>query len=132
MTEMPPPAAQGAIRLTLQGNLLSTSVLTPAVRINGWPVPARYGENVLPVYAGTNRVEVSARWLRTYGEATLDVDVPAGQQVSVFYALPWHTFTDGAIGYEKQRRPGLAPLLVGASVIVAVALLVMLVLVLAG
>lgn len=129
---MPPSDAQGQLRLTLQGNPLTTSMITPSVRINGWPVPARYGLNPLPVYAGPNRIEVSAQWLTTYGRATLEVQVPAGQAVDVFYALPWHTFTHGAIGYEKQRRPGLGGILAIAGILVALALVVVLIPLLTG
>ena len=104
----PAAAPMGWLRLTLQGSALTSSMITPSVSINGYRVPAQYGENVIPVYAGPNRVDVSCQWLKEYGQATLQTDVPAGGQVVAYYAAPLHQFTRGAIGYEKQKRPGMA------------------------
>jgi len=35
----------------VHGNAFTASPVAPTVRINGWPVPVRYGVNQLPVYA---------------------------------------------------------------------------------
>ena len=123
----PPEAPMGWLRLTLQGSALTSSMITPAVAVNGWRVPSHYGENVIPVYAGPNRIEVSCQWLMKFGEATLEAQVPAGGQVSAFYAAPWHQFSRGAIGYEKQKRPGAFgfAVMMAAIVLVAVALFVL-------
>src|SRR5689334_3556157 len=97
----PPPPAQppmGWLRLTLQGSPVTSSIITPSVTVNGWRVPASYGENVIPVHAGPNRVDVSCQWLMPFGKATLDTQVPPGAQVPVFYAAPLHQFSQGAIG----------------------------------
>jgi hypothetical protein len=118
------------LRLTLQGSAMTSSMITPAVTVNGHRVVAHYGDNLVPVWAGPNRVEVSCQWLLRYGQATLDLQVPPGAQVPVFYAAPWHQLSRGAIGHERQRRPGLAGflvlmaviLLVAAALVVAVAL----------
>ena len=117
----------GWLRLTLQGSPLTSSMITPRVTVNGWRVPSHYGENVIPVHAGPNRIEVSCQWLMKFGQATLDAQVPAGGQVSAFYASPWHQFSQGAIGYEKQKRPGAVGFAVMMTVIVlvVVALLVL-------
>jgi hypothetical protein len=97
----------GWLRLTLQGSAMTSSMITPTVLVNGWRVPVRYGENVIPVYAGPNRIDVSCQWLKKFGEATLETTVPSGGQVSAYYAAPMHQFSGGAIGYEKQKRPGV-------------------------
>ncbi len=97
------------------------SMVTPRVRINGWGVPASYGLNVIPVNPGHNRIECDNQWMRTYGQAAMDLDVRPGQHVPVFYATPLHQFTTGAIGHEKQKHPGLAVLLailVGIPVVI--------------
>ena len=124
-----PPAQQpmGWLRLTLQGSPLTSNMITPAVTVNGWRVPSHYGENVIPVHAGPNRIDVSCQWLMKFGEATLETNVPAGGQVAAFYAAPWHQFTRGAIGYEKQKRPGALGFVVilTAIVLVMVALFVL-------
>src|SRR4051795_4601916 len=90
-----PPAQppMGWLRLVLQGSAMTSSMITPAVTINGYRVPARYGENVIPVHAGPNRVEGSCQWLRRYGEATLETTVPEGGQVMAYYAAPWDQFS---------------------------------------
>jgi hypothetical protein len=97
-------------------------MITPAVTVNGYRVVAHYGDNIVPVWAGPNRVEVSCQWLLKFGRAALDVQVPPGAQVPVFYAAPWHQFSKGAIGYERQRRPGV----LGFALILAVIVLVVL------
>ncbi|WP_377644333.1 hypothetical protein [Oryzobacter terrae] len=114
MTEVTPggpapqgPRPQGTIRLTLQGNAL-TAGLTPVVHVGGHRLNSRYGTMDVPVWAGPNRVDVHAQWTRRYGEASLEVDVPPGGVVPVFYAAPHHVFSRGDIGLEPQRRRGLA------------------------
>ena len=92
----------GWLRLTLQGSALTSSMITPAVTVNGSRVPSHYGENVIPVYAGPNRIEVSCQWLMKYGEATLDTQVPAGGQVSA--TTPGHgTSSAGARSATRSR-----------------------------
>jgi hypothetical protein len=85
-------------------------------------VIAHYGENVVPVRAGPNRVEVSCQWLLRFGQATLDVQVPPGARAPVFYAAPSHQFSRGAIGFEKQKRPSI----VGFTVMLTVTMLLVL------
>ncbi len=113
----------GWLRLILQGSAMTSSMITPAVTINGYRVPSQYGENVIPVHAGPNRIDVSCVWLKTYGEATLETTVPENGQVTAYYAAPMHQWSRGAIGYEKQKRPGTIAFSVIMAVIVAIVLL---------
>jgi hypothetical protein len=124
----PPPAHQpmGWLRVFIQGNVMTSNMITPALVVNGARVPSRYGENVLPVYAGPTRVELHAQWLRAYGQAAIDTVVPEGQTVTLFYAAPMHQFARGRIGYEKQKRPGVA------GFVALMALIVLVVVVLVG
>jgi len=110
----------GWLRLVLQGSAMSSSMITPAVTVNGYRVPAQYGENVIPVHAGPNRVDVSCQWLKRFGEATLETTVPEGGQVLAYYAAPLHQWSRGAIGYERQRRPGKGGFAVTMAVILAI------------
>jgi hypothetical protein len=121
MSLNPPPT--GWLRLVLQGSALTSSTITPAVTINGYRVPARYGENLIAVHPGPNRVEVSCQWLMRFGEATFETTVPEGGQVMVWYAAPMHQFSRGAIGYERQKRPGVLGFGVAMALIVAILLL---------
>ena len=118
----PPPAHQpaGWIRLTVQGNALTSNMVTPSVRLNGYPVQGAYGASVHPVPPGPWHVDVHCQWLRQYGQAALDVQVADGQTVDVFYAPPWHQFASGRIGLEPQPRPGLGLFLVLMAVVVVV------------
>lgn len=125
-SQSPPPPPQptqpalGTIRLTIQGNMWTSNAITPRVRINGYPVPSRYGTQDLPVYAGHNHIDVDAQWMRTYGQAGIDTTVAPGQVVEVWYASPLHQFTTGNIGFTRQPRPGMGCLVVGLAAIVLV------------
>lgn len=116
---------QGTIRMTVQGSELTTNLVPPTVLVNGHRLSSRFGTMDVPVWAGRNRVDVHAQWMRRYGEASLEFDVAPGQAVPVFYAMPWHQFTHGSMGFEKQKRRGLGVLLAIVAVPIAiVALLV--------
>ena len=110
----------GWISVVLQGNAMTSNMIPPTVQLNGYRMPASYGDNVYPVPPGRWRVDVHAQWLKRFGEATLEVDVAEGQTVRTYYAAPMHQSTGGSIGFEKQPRRGKA---------VAIGLFVLLVLV---
>jgi hypothetical protein len=120
-TAPPPqaPAALAHIDLTVQGNAFTASFLPPRVWINGWPIPPAYGRRTLDVPAGLVRVDVEARWWRTYGQAMAVFTAAPGQMVPVFYAAPHHVFSRGAIGHVRQRRPGVGWLIAVLAVCAA-------------
>lgn len=113
----------GFISLTVQGNVMTSNALTPTVLLNGHQMKTHYGENTFPVPPGTWRVEVYCQWLRRYGQAQMDVQIGEGQATRLFYAPPFHQFSTGAIGYEKQKRKGVA---VFAALMVFIVLVVVL------
>ena len=113
-----PSQPTGTIRLTIQGSVMTSNMLTPTCRINGHTVPTRYGTQDLTVWAGRNHLDLEAQWMRTYGQAAIDVDVAPGQVVDVYYAAPLHQFTTGNIGLTKQKRPGMG-CLIGIVAVVA-------------
>ena len=112
------------MRLTIQGNVMTSNAITPSVDVNGYRMPSRYGTQDLTVYAGRTRLDVHAQWMRRYGEASLDFVVEPGQVVEVWYASPWHQFTRGNIGFTPQQRPGkvLGLAIIGGVLLFAVAL----------
>ncbi|MEG9224438.1 hypothetical protein [Aeromicrobium sp. Sec7.5] len=114
----------GAVALTVQGSVMTSNAITPSCRINGYPVKVRYGENLIPVPAGPARVDLSAQWLRTYGQAALEFQVQPGQTVPVFYAAPMHQFTTGTIGHAKVKRKGVVPFVIIMAAILAIAVTV--------
>ena len=114
---------EGTIAFTLQGSVLTSNMLTPKVFIDGYPVPASYGLNRLPVPAGRHIVSAEATWIVKYGQASYEVDVPPGQTVPVFYAAPMVQFMKGRMGSTKQQRPGLWVFLVLILVIIVIVVL---------
>jgi hypothetical protein len=127
MTHQQAAQPVGWIRLTVQGSPLTSSMIRPSIRLNGYPVQAEYGVSMHPVPPGTWHLDAHCQWMRAYGQAGIDLDVADGQTVDVFYAPPWHQFTRGRIGLTRQRRPGiwmfgLTMLVVALLVVVGIAL----------
>lgn len=79
----------------------------PTALLNGYRMPTRYGRNVYPVPPGRWNVDMYTQWTWRFGKAALSFDVAEGQTVPVFYASPWTSFSKGAIGHVKQRKPGV-------------------------
>ena len=107
----------GFVRLHLQGSKLTSSMMTPAVRINGALVQAGYGENT---------IAAQGEWMWSYGNAALTVDVAPGQVVDVWYAAPALTFIDGSMGFSRQKHRGRTAVYSVLGVLVALAVAVIL------
>lgn len=121
-----PPQPTGYLQLTLQGSVMTTNMITPTVRLNGYPVQVTYGEQVIPLVPGPWHIDVHTQWLRQYGQASMDFQVATGQTTPVFYAAPFHQFTTGNIGHHKQPRKGvgcLIAILVFLAIVVALLVL---------
>ena len=118
-----PPGPMGMLQLTIQGSAMTSNLVPPTVRLNGYPVPVKYGRNDIPVPAGPLHIDVHSQWILTYGRAALDCTVQPNQAVPVFYASPYIQFTSGSIGHSKVKRKGLGALLVVVGAIVAVTVL---------
>ena len=116
---MQPPAGHGALMLTLQGNAFTTG-LTPTVKIDGHPVPAAFGANFYPLRPGQHRVDVHAQWMRQYGQAAMGLDIREGQTIPGSYAVPWHQFTTGSIGHDKQSRKGLGVMIAIVAIVILI------------
>lgn len=122
-------APQGQLVLHLQKpGMGSASMITPSVTIDNFPAAAKWEDNVYTVPAGTRAITCEARYLWPYGQARTSIDVAPGQTVRLFYASPLVSFGSGAIGPEKQERPGK----VIFGVIIAFVCLVILIPVLIG
>ncbi len=125
------PSGQGQLVVNLRKpfGLLSASIMSPNVKIDGYPAPARWEQNFYPVPAGRHQVQGSTNYLWEYGRAELGVDVAPGQSVEVHYSPPLLTFVGGRMGFEEQPRPGMLafwiilaiPILILVLVIIGIA-----------
>jgi hypothetical protein len=120
-------APMGMLQLTIQGSIMTSSMIPPKVQLNGYPVKVKYGRNDIPVFAGPLHIDVHCEWMRDFGKAALDFTVQPNQAVPVFYASPYHQFAStGSIGHTKVKRKGLGFLLGLLGVILAASVLVVL------
>jgi hypothetical protein len=110
--------------------MLSSSMISPVLSIDGYPAPARWEQNVFPVVAGQHIVQVASNYMWRYGAASLPVEIRPGQSVVVHYAGPVITFLSGRMGFEEQARPGMA--VFWAILAVPVVLLVLLLVLVVG
>jgi hypothetical protein len=106
-----PQGPMGMLQLTIQGSVMTSSLVPPTVQLNGYSVPVKYGRNDIPVPAGPLHIDIHSQWMRAYGRAALDCTVQPNQAVPVFYASPYHQFTSGSIGHSKVKRKGLGAFL---------------------
>jgi hypothetical protein len=131
MQQVPPTGqyplqATGHLRVHLQGSVMTSSMITPTLLINGQPVKASYGPNDFILPAGPYHVSAYGQWMRQYGQAALDVALYPGQTTEVFYAAPLHQFTTGSMGFTKQPRRGLGLLIGLLSAVAAIVVVVLL------
>jgi hypothetical protein len=94
--------------LTINAKSIPLGVwVSPRAEINGHPVPLTWGVNHIPAYPGVHRIQVYMPWLWRYGKADITVDNTAAPAPPVYYAVPFTTFTKGAIGLQPVKNPGL-------------------------
>lgn len=103
-----PPMGQLVLNLRKPSGLGSAAMITPLVKIDGYPAPVRWDRNAFPVTPGEHQLHVSSNYLWEFGAAELPVVVPPGQSVEVHYSGPMVTFMRGKIGFSPQPRPGTA------------------------
>ncbi len=102
-----PPGATGLLRLTVQGTLLGRGSLTgPYLRIDGDPVPVAFGENPITVHAGRHQVHLTMSFGWPFGSASLDVHVPDGGALDVWYAPSFSYYVKGRLGTQPQKPAG--------------------------
>ena len=130
----PPPSPGATLKLTVQGGALTSNLVPPTVTIDGVraPAPSLGGSVLIPIPPGPHRIEASSQWMRTYGQAALDIQIEPSSTLEVFYAPPMHQFSKGAMGLTPQKRAG-AGFLIGLIVaIVVIIVLIALIGALAG
>jgi hypothetical protein len=97
--------------------------VSPRAEINGHPVPLSWGVNHIPAHPGIHRIHIYMPWLWRYGKADVTVDNTAAPAPPVYYAVPYTTFTSGAIGLQPVKNPGLVPFILIFVVPIALVLL---------
>jgi hypothetical protein len=120
------PGPSSALKFTVQGSVLTSNLVPPTLTIDGFPAPAATGSTVIPIQPGQHHLEVYSQWLRRYGQAALDVQVPPNAMVEVFYAPPLHQFTTGDLGFTPQQRKGIGCFVTLLLVLVVFVILVVL------
>lgn len=85
--------------------------VSPRAEINGYPVPLTWGVNHIGAQPGVHRVQIHMPWLWRYGQAEITVDNTTAPAPPIHYAVPYTTFTRGAIGLQPVKNPGLVPFL---------------------
>jgi hypothetical protein len=81
--------------------------VTPRAEINGYPVALNWGVNHIPAQPGVHNVHVYMPWMWRYGKADITIDNQTAPAPPVYYAVPWTTFSKGAIGLQPVSNPGL-------------------------
>lgn len=78
--------------------------INPLLWIDQWPVPVRYGQQIIPVAPGRHWIRAQTRSLiMTYGLAQQEIVVAPGQYVELYYAQPMVTFVEGSMGHTPQK-----------------------------
>jgi hypothetical protein len=102
-----PPGATGLLRLTVQDTLLGRPRLTgPYLHIDGDPVPVAFGENNITVHAGRHHVRAAMSFGWPFGRASMDVHVPDGGALDLWYAPSFSFYVEGRLGTQPQKPPG--------------------------
>lgn len=105
------PTGELIMELAAPGYRPPLGLSQPEVQIDGYPVPAHWGQNPVRVPVGTRAVTVCTRnplnFIQPqFARAAIRVEVGPGQQIPLYYSLPFFAHMGGAIGFERQHRPG--------------------------
>ena len=131
---MPVFAPDAVLSFTVQGSMMTSNLIAPTLTIDGHlaPVPVT-GTRQIPIMSGRHHLRAHSQWLRRYGHASLEIDVVPGQTLEVFYAPPYHQFSDdGSMGLSPQPREGRAFFIIAAWVVPGLVVLGVLGVVFAG
>lgn len=102
MSQPPPPAPTPHGWLELRLSAWSSS---HRAELDGVAVPIHGEVTTMTVAPGRHRLKV---WylhrFAPYGEEEIDVDVPPGQLVRAYYAMPRHVLGKANLGLDPQTR----------------------------
>ena len=98
------PTGQLVLELRPPVGMISESMITPVVTIDGQQVPAHWHTNVLTVPAGARQIVVGLPYMLHSGHARFTAQVQPGQRTVVHYAAPASMHHRGAIGHTPPRN----------------------------
>lgn len=107
------------LSFTVQGNIMTSNLIAPTLTIDDHlaPVPVT-GTRQIPIVSGHHHLRAHSQWLRRFGHAGMEIDVAPGQTLEVFYAPPYHQFSDdGSMGLSPQPRTGRAFFIIAAGIV---------------
>jgi hypothetical protein len=84
-----------------------SALVSPRAEIDGYPVPLSWGANVVGLTPGVHHIAIHMPWLWKFGRAQVTVDNRTVPPPTVYYAMPWVNFGDGAIGFGPVKNPQL-------------------------
>lgn len=99
----PGPTGQLVLELRPPVGMISESMISPVVTIDGRQVPAHWHTNVLTVPAGPRQIVVGLPYMLHSGHARFNAQVQPGQRTVVHYAAPASMHHRGAMGYTPPR-----------------------------
>ncbi|MFC9554363.1 hypothetical protein ACFTWF_26365 [Rhodococcus sp. NPDC056960] len=108
---MQPASSPTALVIDAKKPPMGPMLVTPNARINGFPVPLRWGRNVIPAPPGVHHIQIFVPWIVEQGKAQITVDNRYQPAPPVYYASPFSSFSRGAIDHRPVKNPGLLGLL---------------------
>jgi hypothetical protein len=107
--QQPPSGATIAVNAKFFPMAFFFFFVKPAITIDGYPVPAVWGRNAIPVAPGRHEVHVHTPYFlpSRVGPADTTVDVAPGQTLDLEYRSPVVVFMNGALGAPPQKYPGM-------------------------
>lgn len=84
----------------------------PNIEVDGKdPIIAQWGPWPVDVPAGSHHVRVTSRYRGGKSPAEITVDVPAGEEVKIFYRTPALIWMRGSIGRTPQPTAGMGAMI---------------------
>ena len=119
-----PASSPTALVIDAKKPPMGPMLVTPNARINGFPVPLRWGHNVIPAPPGVHHIEIAVPWIWEQGKAQITVDNRYYPAPPVYYASSFSSFSKGAIDHRPVKNPGLLGLLLILTPVLVVILAV--------
>lgn len=103
-----PPQSHLVLDLKRHWFAFMLGLMTPAITLNGYPVPGRWGRVPIPLAPGQYHLHIHLPYLMPsqIGPADLTVWLQPGQALELEYRAPLWAYSRGALGTGPQPWPG--------------------------